>query len=362
VSRPTSLYIDQDALLHNIKAVKRYAPNKKIIAMVKSNAYGCGVRVVVPALESSVDGFGVACIEEAMVVRELSSDCECVLFQGVFEVSELLKAYDHNLQLVIHQKSQLDWLLKNPAPNQVKVWVKVNTGMHRLGFMSDFVAEVMDALTACPWVDKDISLMTHFACADDLKNPNNYAQIEKFSVLSASYANMPKSISNSAGIMSLPEAHADIVRAGIMLYGISPFGGKIGFDLGLKPVMRFVSAVTTIHHYPAGSAVGYGATWQSDKPSIIGVVPVGYGDGYPRHIKNNTKTWVKGYEAPIVGRISMDMLTIDLTNCKNVKIGDQVELWGSHIPVETVAKSAGTIAYELLCQVSNRVIRKLEVS
>ncbi len=170
-----------------------------------------------------------------------------------------------------------------------------------------------------------------------------------------------KSIANSAAILALPETHADLVRPGIMLYGVSPFPNQTGQELGLIPVMRFISALSSIHHYPAGVAVGYGGSWQTSKPSIIGVVAAGYGDGYPRHISQNTPVWVNGQQVTIVGRVSMDMLTIDLTDCPDVKMGTPVELWGQHIPVEAIALSSGTIAYELLCQFSPRVRQCLDL-
>ena len=360
MSRPTYLSIDSAALLSNVLHVKRLSNNKKIIAMVKANAYGCGLSLVAPILEPLVDAFGVACLEEALAVRKLNIVCDCILFQGIFSPEELSVVVDLNLQLVIHQPIQLKWLLSKHLPTKIKVWVKVDTGMHRLGFAIDEVIDVISALKSCSWVDDCIGLITHLASSDELNNPSNKLQLDRFNALYIPYDNITRSIANSAAIISIPEARADAVRPGIMLYGVSPFANKTGQELGLIPVSRFMSSITTIHHYKAHESIGYGGTWQSDRPSKIGVVPVGYGDGYPRHIKNGTPTWVKDKIAPIVGRVSMDMLTIDLTHHPDVKIGDSVELWGQNIPVEVVAKSAGTIAYELLCQVSGRVIREVD--
>ena len=343
------------ALLHNVGRVRQCAPGKKIIAMVKANAYGCGLSSVLPVLDGHVDAFGVACLEEAMALRSLGSRSECVLFQGVVGADELQLASEQNFQCVIHQLRQLQWILDKPLTKKIKVWVKVNTGMSRLGFFPHEVADIISALLACPWIDNEIGLMTHLACADEPEKSCNYSQLQLFNGLSLPNIKMLHSIANSAAILALPEMHADVVRPGIMLYGVSPFANQIGQELGLIPVMRLVSAVSTIRHYPAYACIGYGGTWQSDAPATIGVVAVGYGDGYPRHIAPNTPTWVNGFIAPVVGRVSMDMLTIDLTECPSVKVGDAVELWGQYIPVETVAKSAGTIAYELLCQMSPRV-------
>lgn len=355
MARPTCVHINATALLHNVGRVKQCAPGKKIIAMVKANAYGCGLSPVISVLEGHVDAFGVACTEEAIALRALGSRTDCVLFQGVFSAEELQIAVGLGLQCVVHTAQQLQWILATPLPAKIKVWVKVNTGMHRLGFPPEEVAAVMTALLACSWVDEDIGLMTHLACADEPENVSNHQQLQCFNSLSLPNKKVTRSMANSAAILALPEMHADVVRPGIVLYGISPFANQTGVDLGLVPVMRLMSAVSIIHSYPPHARVGYGGTWQSDEPAKIGVVAIGYGDGYPRHISPNTPTWVNGYFAPIVGRVSMDMLTIDLTDCPGVKIGDGVELWGIHVPVETVAKSAGTIAYELICQTSSRV-------
>ncbi len=357
MSRPTCLYIDKNALLHNISVIKKYANNKPIVAMVKANAYGCGIEEVVPTIKSHVYAFGVACLEEAIQLRKFSQDSECILIQGVFSELELIKAFNLNLQIVIHNEQQLKWLVANSSLHLVKVWVKVNTGMNRLGFAVEDVPGVIEALKNCAWVNQDIVIMSHFACADEAFNINNAGQLNKFNELVKNYPNMLKSMANSAAIISMPDAHFDIVRAGIMLYGVSPIQDKIGADFNLKPVMIFKSKITTIHNYKPYAKIGYGATWQSDKESRIGVVPVGYGDGYPRVISANTKVFVNGYEAAIVGRVSMDMLTIDITNCYNVKLLDDVELWGCDIPIESVALATNTIGYELLCQVSNRVKR-----
>ena len=355
MARPTRVQIDATALLHNLNQVKRCAPNSQIIAMVKANAYGCGIQAIAPVLEGKVHAFGVACIEEAMAIRALGIRSDCVLFQSVFSSDELQLVAAHHFQLVIHQPYQLQWLIASPLKKKIKVWVKINTGMHRLGFMPAECYEVINAIANCPWVEDEIGLMTHLACADEPHHPANQKQLAIFSNLNLPPLHIIKSIANSAAILGLAQTHADLVRPGIMLYGVSPFANQTGQELGLIPVMRFMSAITAIHHFPAHAHIGYGGTWQTSKPSVIGIVAAGYGDGYPRHISQNTPVWVNGQQAPIVGRVSMDMLTIDLTDCPEAKIGDPVELWGVHIPVETIALSAGTIAYELLCQFSPRV-------
>ena len=355
MTRPSRIYIDATALLHNLNCVKQYAPRQKIIAMVKANAYGCGLSTVVSVLDGYVNAFGVACIEEAYELRQKGSRADCILFQGVFSADELSAAVALNLQCVVHQNRQLQWILDMPLASKIKVWIKVDTGMHRLGFDPVEVPQVIKALKACPWIDDEIGVMTHFACADEPGHEYNQYQFEKMMALAYLNGNIVRSMANSAAIMALSKTHADAVRPGLMLYGVSPFANKTGSDLGLKPVMRLTSVISAIHHYPPNEPIGYGASWKSRASSVIGIIPVGYGDGYPRCIASNTPVWINGMTVPIVGRISMDMLTVDLTGCENAAIGDAVELWGIHVPVEVVAKSAGTIPYELLCQISSRV-------
>jgi alanine racemase len=255
---------------------------------------------------------------------------------------------------VVHNPQQLEWIKQTPLSQPIKLWVKVNTGMHRLGFKTHELQQVMDVLQACPWVDKQIGLMTHLACADEPERYENQQQISLYHQIKVPGFTQ-RSIANSAAIISIPDALADVIRPGIMLYGVSPFANQTARDLGLIPVMRFMSAVSAIHENPSAAQVGYGGTWKSEKPSRIGIVAAGYGDGYPRHISENTPVWVRGNEAMVVGRVSMDMMAIDLTNLPEVQVGDQVELWGPNILVERIAKSAGTIGYELLCQISERV-------
>jgi alanine racemase len=355
MTRPTRVHIEPSALLHNVNQVKRHAPGKKIIAMVKANAYGCGLENVVPVLEEQVDAFGVACLEEALAIRALGIGRDCILFQGIFTPDELHLVANYNFQCVIHEPCQLKWLLETPLTSKINIAVKVNTGMSRLGFEPHEIYEVLKSLQACPWVFPTIALITHLSSADDPSHSVNQNQLRLYNELNLPPGYFTRSIANSAAIFQLPDTHADVVRPGIMLYGVSPFPKQTGSEIGLMPVMHFMSAISAIHRYPPHTPIGYGGSWQSNKATTIGIVPAGYGDGYPRHIGDNTPVWVNGRQAPVVGRVSMDMLTIDLSDCPNVVVGTPVELWGRHIPVETVAASAGTIAYELLCQVTARV-------
>ncbi len=353
MSRPTRIIIDAHALVHNVAKIRQLASGKKLIAMVKANAYGCGLDKVVSVLEGRVDALGVACLEEALTIRALGIKTNCILFQGVFSPEEWQAVSEKQFACVIHQQRQLKWLLSAPLAKSVSIWIKVNTGMNRLGFNPAELPKVIEQLEHCSWVNKDLSLMTHLACADEPERLENQNQISLFNSIKLSGIKQ-RSIANSAAIFSFPEVPAHAVRAGIMLYGVSPFPEQTALSLGLKPVMRFVSSITAIHNTPSSASVGYGATWSSDKSSIIGIIPVGYGDGYPRHIAPNTPVWVGGREVPIVGRVSMDMIAIDLTTYPEVQIGDSVELWGRHIAVERIAASAKTIGYELLCQITER--------
>lgn len=357
MSRNTFVRIDAKALCHNVQQVKQRSGGRDIIAMVKSNAYGCGLSQVVPILDGYVSALGVACLEEALAIRALGVNRDCVLFQGIFSRAERQWVAKYGFHSVIHQASQLAWILEKPEANRLRVWVKVNTGMNRLGFAPDEVYKVVAALAACPWVAKPIGLMTHLAFADEPGHAANQQQLQVFERLRLPSLPLIKSIANSAAILSIPEAHAEVVRPGVMLYGVSPFKNQQGLQLGLLPVMHFMSTVMTIHLCRAGEAVGYNGIWRAKKDTLIAVVAAGYGDGYPRHIAANTPVWVNGHFAPIVGQVSMDMMTIDISNCPEVKVGDPVELWGLHMPVERVAQAAGTIPYELLCQFSPRISR-----
>lgn len=355
MTRPTRIEVNKDSICHNIAQVKAYVPGKQVIAMVKADAYGCGVSAVVPILDLSVDAFGVACLEEARHVRQYTQK-PCILFQGVFTEDELFYLAQNHFEVVVHQKEQLQWILKAKLDKPIRVWVKIDTGMHRLGFMPDECTDVISALQTCAWVQDNIGVMTHFSSADTPESITNHMQYETFQHLRLSSEGIfTRSIGNSAAILSIPELLLDAVRPGIMLYGVSPFFEKEGESIGLKPAMQFVSALTAIHTYAKGERIGYGATWEASRLSRIGVVAAGYGDGYPRHISADTPVYINGHYVPIVGRISMDMLTVDLTDYPEIELGSRVELWGENLPVERIAHSAGTIGYELICQVSPRV-------
>ena len=260
----------------------------------------------------------------------------------------------YNLESVIHNEEQIA-ILEQYANKPHKVWLKVDTGMHRLGFASDQVREIYQRLSAIESIQQPIILMTHFACADDQQNDYTQQQIEEFEKATADFTQSQKTLANSAGLLGWPASHADWVRPGIMLYGASPFVNGKAADHGLQPVMTLKSEIIAIHNFNKGDSIGYGQRYVCEADMPVATIAIGYGDGYPRHAANGTPVLIHGQQAPLVGRVSMDMITVDLRNIKNAKVGDEVTLWGEGLPVELVADKADTISYELFCGVTQRV-------
>lgn len=354
MSRPTQITIDLSALQHNFKQIKKIAPHSAVIAMVKSNAYGHGLTRIALALKNA-DALGVACLEEGTQLREAGVKNPIVLMEGLFRPDEIEQAFFDEFTLVIHHVAQVEMLEQCAYKrNAMPVWLKIDTGMHRLGFAPDEVAEIYARLMACPTVKKPIGLMTHFAESDSQDRAPTQNQIELFQSLTNSLTG-PRSLANSGGILAWPSAHADWVRPGIMLYGASPFTHRTGSEFGLKPVMTFTSELIAVHHLKKGERVGYGGVWTCTEDMPIGVVAMGYGDGYPWHAKIGTPMLVNGKKCPLVGRVAMDMLNVDLRNQPQAKIGDSVLLWGPELPVEIVAAHSHTVGYELLTRITQRV-------
>ena len=352
--RPSRIELDGSALINNLNVAKRLAPNSKVVAMVKANAYGHGLEFAVRLLGDKVSALGVACIEEAIAIRQLGIKTDVVLFEGFFASDELLLIEKYDFQVAIHNEVQLQQVLTHPWQKPITVWIKINTGMNRLGFKPLALTDVHAAVRACKNVG-NIRIMTHFAQADELNVNKTPQQIEEFLKV-AKPLDESLSLANSAGILGWKAAHADFIRPGIMLYGSSPFFDKPANQLGLQSVMHFNSGVIALHQLFPGQAVGYGAKWQAKRKSTIAVVAVGYGDGYPRVVGPSARVFINGCYAPLVGRVSMDMLTIDVTDVPNTKLGDAVELWGKHVCIDEVANHAGTIGYELMCKVTSRVL------
>lgn len=367
-TRSANIVINQSALSHNATVLQQYlSPHVKMLAMVKADAYGHGVATTCDGLWSKVDGFGVATLQEGLAVHQVNQRRKLVvLIEGVFSLDEWQMALHHDFACVVHSPEQLAWVLENPPkPDSYSntIWLKYNTGMNRLGFDKQSCQNASEALIKKGY---RIMLTSHFACADDRENPCNAMQIERFDELYQELKNrygdrILGSLCNSAGIINFPNAHFDWVRAGIGLYGGSPVVDKSANALRLQPVMTFFAHIMATHDLQAGDKVGYGGLWVADSPCRIGVVSVGYGDGYPRVVDGanvlilNEKNQ---YFAPIIGRVAMDMLMIDIDGL-DVKIGDKVVLWGNGLPADDVATWANTISYELFCRTTNRPKRQI---
>ena len=345
--------IDLGALRHNLARFREVAPGTRALAVIKANGYGHDVVRVAKALDDA-DGFGVACLDEAMLLRQAGVRKPILLLQGFLDKEELAEVGRHGLDIVVHHAAQIDALEKATLRVPVRVWLKVDTGMHRLGLPPEAVAEAWRRLRACPSVAEPLRLMSHFATADDREDSGTSDQLEQFLNATAPF-NAERSIANSGGILGWPACHLEWSRPGVGLYGLSPFNDSIGADHGLKPVMTLTSRLVAVNKVKAGEGVGYGRGWVAARDSLIGVAAVGYGDGYPRHAAPGTPVLVNGQRAPLVGRVSMDMICVDLRDCPDAGMGDPVVLWGAGLPVEEIATRADTIGYELLCRVTQRV-------
>ncbi len=354
--RPLVATIDLAALRHNYEHAKRCAPGRQAFAVVKANAYGHGVREAVTALYSVADGFAVASLEEAAVVRAMHGSARVLLLEGCFEASEYQLAASMRLDVAVQGEAQAAALLEAELAEPLNVWLKLDSGMHRLGFDARALRVWHARLQGAPQV-AELSLMSHLACADERGHRLTEQQQEVF----ASLQDLPfaqRSLANSAAVLSLPATHLDWIRPGIMLYGATPFAELSAEALGLRPVMTFTGQLIALREVAVGESVGYGATWVAERPSLIGTVSCGYADGYPRHAPSGTPVVVRGQRVPLAGRVSMDMLAVDLTDLPQAQIGDSVELWGAQLPVDEVARAAGTIGYELLTKVTQRVPRR----
>ena len=359
MSRPTAAIIDLQALRHNYALAASLAPESQTIPMVKANAYGHGVIEIATALAPVAPAFGVACIEEAMALREANIKQPILLLEGTFTADEVALAEHHNLWLMVENQPQLDAILAADIGHQIKVWLGIDTGMHRLGFQPSELEPAYRALKNSRNVHDEIVVSSHFACADDLNNDATNKQIEIFDLNLPTDINseLPlASLANSAAILAWPQTQRDWQRPGYMLYGNSPFSEPQENANQLQPVMSFESAIISVREIDAGESVGYGATWTAPRQSHIATIAVGYGDGYPRHAPNGTPILINGVKCPLVGRVSMDMITVDVTDIK-AEIGDKAILWGPALPVNEVAVTCGTIGYELLTRMPDRVPR-----
>lgn len=346
--------INLKALQHNYAQIKRMAPHSRIMAMVKSNAYGHGIVPVSLAL-SPADALGVACLSEAIKLRQAGIGQPIVLISGFHHPGELSALNEYCLDFVVHHPDQVEALKQYQFEYSPQIWLKINTGMNRLGFLPDQVEKAFETLSSLPWLERPINWMTHFANSDKAGAQSNHQQLTLFNQIVQPFPG-EKTACNSGAIVNLPEAHLDWVRPGIMLYGISPFSEKSGRDLGLKPVMTLEAKLLSVYHLKQGDSVGYGSIWSCPENMPVGVISFGYGDGYPRiGGAQGAKVSINGVLCPLIGRVSMDLMTVDLRPCLNARVGDTVLIWGEALPVEETAATVNTIGYELVCRVSSRV-------
>lgn len=349
MSRPIQAQIDLSALQHNLRVARRLAASR-IMAVIKANAYGHGLLPAAEAL-GEAEGFALLDVRDAIDLREAGFRQVILLLEGFFTADELPLLAQYELDSVIHNTQQLAMLDAYPRRGGLSVWLKINTGMNRLGFEPEQVPAVMEKLKSHPVVG-DITLMTHFSHADEAEGVAE--QLESFNDLTASYR-VPRSLANSAALLRYPASHGEWVRPGIMLYGASPFADTSAQQIGLLPVMTLTSEIISVHELKAGDHVGYAGLFRADKPMRIGTVTCGYADGYPRHAQTGTPILVDGQRTRTLGRVSMDMLSVDLSELPNAAVGSRVTLWGAGMPVEEVASAAGTVSYELMCALAARV-------
>lgn len=352
MSRRPQAVIDLDALAHNFNIVRQLAPTSKVLAVLKANAYGHGMAQVAAALKHA-DALGVARIDEALALRAKGIVKPIVLLEGFFHADELEQVVASNLQVVIHHREQVQALLTARLDTPVRVWLKIDSGMHRLGIYPAEFGELHQALLHSPNVLQPVRLMSHFASSDELDNPATMLQQQLFERIVAG-VDAEQSLANSAAILNWPQSHKQWIRPGLMLYGISPIAHCHGAMHQLKPVMTLSSSVIAVRQVKTGDAVGYGGSWQAPCDTTLAVVAMGYGDGYPRAAGNKAHVLIKGKRFPVVGRVSMDMLTVDISN-EPVMVGDTVMLWGPELPVEQLAQQVDTIPYELVCNITSRV-------
>lgn len=349
-----TVVINRRALRHNLQRLHELAPASRMVAVVKANAYGHGLLEVAHTL-SSADAFGVARLEEAVQLRAGGITQAILLLEGFFNDSDLLTIAQQNLQTAVHNIEQLEALEQADLVRPITVWMKLDTGMHRLGVLPQEAEAFYQRLSRCKNVSQPVNMVSHFARADEPESDATSRQIAIFNSFTEGKPGL-KSIAASGGILLWPQSHFDWVRPGIILYGVSPLEQKPwGTDFGFQPVMSLTSSLIAVRNHKAGEAVGYGGTWIAGRDTRLGVVAMGYGDGYPRSAPTGTPVLVNGREVPIVGRVAMDMICVDLGPQAQEKVGDSVVMWGKGLPVERIAEITKVSAYELITRLTSRV-------
>ncbi len=353
MSRLIRAVIDTHALRHNLSVIRARAGSARVMAVVKANAYGHGLVPTALAL-GQADAFAVARLEEGLALRAAGITAPIVLLEGVFTAAQLQEAARHGLELVVHDALQLELLEQMRGTHRFVLWIKIDTGMNRLGFPAAEFAVALERVRRLTPAPLEIRLLTHLACANERDEGMTQAQLARFrqATRGLEYA---VSIANSAGLFGTVQLGCDWVRPGLALYGASPFADCSATDLALKPVMTLASSVIAVRRVARGESVGYGGAWVATADSLIAIIAAGYGDGLHRSLAGGTPVLVGGERAPLAGRVSMDMLAVDVSGLREVHVGTPAVLWGPGLPVDEVARHAGTIPYELLCSVSQRV-------
>ncbi|MCF7970665.1 MAG: alanine racemase [Methylococcaceae bacterium] len=353
---PVAAHIELNmiALHHNVRRVREYAPESKVMAVIKANAYGHGLIKIAQHLSLAVDALAVARLDEGIRLREAGVQGRILILQGFTEVDEIEALLHYQLDVVVHSEQQVQLLESIVLSGVVSVFLKIDTGMNRLGIRPEQFSVLLSRLQQCSCVHQAIVFMTHFANADDVYDAKTAQQLLVFNEVTGAYIG-EKSVANSAAIIAWPETRFDWIRPGLMLYGVSPMLMDYTEPLDLLPVMSLYSRIIAIKQVKKGETVGYGASWIADKDTCLGVVSIGYGDGYPRQARQGTPVLINNKRMPLIGRVSMDMLTVDLSHGSKIQLGDQVVLWGDGLPVEEIAACAGTIPYTLLCGITRRV-------
>ena len=345
--------IDLSALRHNLNQVRRLVGHRKILAMVKADGYGHGLGRAATAM-ADADGFGVARLDEALALRAAGVRKRIVLLGTLLSPATVARCAREKIDLVAHDPESVRCIAQTPTDEPVTVWLKLDSGMHRLGLSPEQFPGAHKTLAAAAHVGELVH-MTHFSDAERLDQDITAQQLRRFSELHASH-HCATSLANSAAIIAHPDSHGDWVRPGIMLYGTNPVPES--HPVELRQVMTLTAPVLAIRHVEAGDAVGYNQLWRAPRASTVATIGIGYGDGYPRHAPNGTPVWINGQQAPLAGRVSMDVLSVDITDANSVSVGDRVQLWGPQLPADIVADCAGTISYQLFTSITSRVHRE----
>jgi alanine racemase len=356
--------IDSAALRHNLGTIRAYAPGAKVMAVIKANAYGHGLVSTALAL-GDADAFAVARLEEGTALRAAGINAPVVLLEGIFSAEQLAEAAHHRFELVVHDPLQIKLLEAHRDARRFVIWIKMDTGMNRLGFRPEAFAPALARLRALTVPPLELRAMTHLARADERSESMTAQQLDRFEATLAAAGltgarRLATSIGNSAGTLGWPRAHGDWVRPGLAMYGVSPFADETAAKHGLRPVMTLETTVLTVRDVKQGETVGYAGAWRAERDSSIAILAAGYGDGLPRHLANGTPVLIGGARFPLVGRVSMDMIAVDVTDAPKVAAGSRAVIWGEGLPVEEIAGHADTIPYELLCGVSQRVPLELK--